>query len=205
MLKRERWLAVLISCGYLLTGCAPVPPNQPLNICKIYSQYPKWYWASQATYKKWGVSPPVVMSIIFQESSYDAYAKPPRGKLLWIIPWKRPTTAQGYAQATDGSWATYMRSTGHNNADRTHFADASDFVGWYAARSETRLGISRNDAYEVYLAYHEGNGGYAHRTYQQKRWLMDVATKVKRIARLYQTQLHQCQSSLPKKHWWNIF
>lgn len=195
------WIVICSSC--LLTGCAPVPPHEPLNICKIYSQYPKWHWASQKTYQKWGVSPPVVMSIIFEESSYNAYAKPPRGKLLWIIPWKRPTTALGYAQATDGTWENYIKNTGHTGADRTHFADASDFIGWYAVHSETRLGISRNDAYQLYLAYHEGNGGYLHRSYKQKHWLMDVARKVQRIAHLYQRQLSQCEHSLPKKHWWN--
>jgi hypothetical protein len=37
------------------------------------------------------------------------------------------------------------------------------------------LGISRRDAYRQYLAYHEGQGGYKHRTYEKKPWLIKVS------------------------------
>lgn len=187
-----------------LTACAPVPPNDPLNICKIYSQYPQWYWASQKAYKKWGIPPPVQMAIIFEESSYDAYAKPPREKLLWLIPWKRPTTASGYAQATDGAWENYMRHTGNTGASRSDFADAVDFIGWYSKEAEKKLGVPPNNAYQLYLAYHDGINARAHRTYQQTQWITQIARKVDRIARLYQAQLARCQKSLPKKHWWSL-
>lgn len=193
------WLSVL-----WLAACAPVPPAAPMNICKIYSQYPQWYRASQKTYKKWGITPAVQMAIIYQESSYDAYALPPRGKLLWLIPWSRPTTASGYAQATDGAWENYIRHTGNSGAKRSDFADAVDFIGWYASVAEKRLGISRHDAYALYLAYHEGINGYAHRTYQQKRWLQPTAHKVEKISRLYQSQFARCEKTLAKKHWWSF-
>ena len=195
---------LLICLG--LTACAPVPPSDPMNICKIYSQYPAWYQASQATYKKWGVPPAVQMAIIYQESSYNAYAKPPREKLLWLIPWKRPTTATGYAQATDGTWENYIKHTGNSGASRSDFADATDFIGWYAFEAQKHLGIPRDNAYQLYLAYHDGLNAYAHnrrRTYQQQQWIMQIARKVQRIANLYQTQLARCEKSLAKKHWWN--
>nr|WP_231124717.1 hypothetical protein [Piscirickettsia salmonis] len=83
---------------------------------------------------------------------------------MGFIPWSRPTSAYGYAQATDGTWATYQRSTGNSRSSRTDFADAIDFVGWYANRSYSRLGIAKNNAYSLYLAYHEGDGGYRKRT-----------------------------------------
>lgn len=196
-----KWLLLLVCLA--ITACAPVPPANPMNLCKIYSQYPQWYWASQKTYKKWGVPPPVQMAIIFQESSYDAYARPRRTKLLWLIPWKRPTTARGYAQATDGAWKNYIKHTGSTGANRSNFADAVDFIGWYSSVAEQRLGISRDNAYELYLAYHDGINGYSHRTYQQKQWLLQIARKVERLAHQYQAQLKLCYKSLPKKHWWN--
>lgn len=201
----RRLLSGLIVFGglLLLAACAELPPNQPMNICQIYSQYPKWYWASQAAYKKWGVPPAVQMAIVNEESSFNAYAKPPRGKLLWLIPWKRPTTATGYAQATDGTWQNYIRHTGNTGADRANFADAVDFIGWYGLSAHHRLGISQDNAYQLYLAYHEGLNGYAHRTYQQQQWLLQIARKVQRISNTYQSQLVRCQKSLPKKHWWN--
>jgi hypothetical protein len=190
--------------GVLLAGCAPAPPNHPLDICKIYSQYPKWYWASEASYQKWGVAPPVQMAIIYQESSYQAYAKPSRGKLLWIIPWKRPSTATGYAQATDGSWENYMRHTGNFGASRHDFSDAVDFIGWYAATSEKHLGISRQDPYQLYLAYHNGFNGRPHRSAQQKQWLLKIAQHVEKISERYSQQFARCKKALPQKHWWNF-
>lgn len=199
----HRYAAVGVLLIILLTGCAPVPPTHPLNICKIYSQYPHWYWASQSTYKKWGVPYSVQMAIIYQESRYNANAKPSREKLLWLIPWKRPTTALGYAQATDGTWQNYQRSTHQYNADRSNFAHANDFIGWYSYRAEKKLGISANNAYDLYLAFHDGINGYSQRSYEQKKWLKQVARKVERIANMYQAQLNRCQKSLPKKHWWN--
>jgi hypothetical protein len=175
-----------------------------MNICAIYSQYPKWYFASQKTYKKWGVPEAVQMAIIYQESSYNAYAKPPRKKLLWLIPWKRPTTATGYAQATDGTWENYIKHTGNSGASRNDFADATDFIGWYASEAHRYLGISPDDAYQLYLAYHDGlNANYRRRTPQQKQWIMQIARKVERISQMYAEQLKRCQKSLPKKHWWN--
>ncbi len=188
---------------FLLSACAPLPPSQPMDICKIYSQYPQWYWASEAAYKKWGTPPSVQMAIIYQESSYDAYAKPRRKKLLWLIPWKRPTTATGYAQATDGAWENYIRHTGNTAADRANFSDAVDFIGWYNAKSRHQLGISPDNAYALYLAYHDGINGYSHRTYQQKKWLQQIAHKVAKMAHQYQIQFNECRKSLPKKHWWN--
>ncbi len=193
---------ILISI-FILSGCAPLPPNQPMNICRIYSQYPQWYWASQKVHKKWGVTEAVQMAIIFEESSYNAYAKPPRQKLLWVIPWKRPTTSQGYAQATEGAWANYIRHTGNIHASRSNFADAVDFIGWYAHLSQQRLGINPNNAYEFYLVYHDGINAYAKHHYHESPWLKQIATKVDRISKRYQVQLQQCRHSLPKPHWWS--
>ena len=43
--------------------------------------------------KRWKIPPYVLMSIVYQESSYKGDAKPDREKLLWVIPWKRKSTA----------------------------------------------------------------------------------------------------------------
>ena len=43
-------------------------------------------------------------------------------------------------------------------ADRDDFNDAIDFIGWYNDQSSRRSKISKSDAYNLYLAYHEGQG-----------------------------------------------
>ena len=49
------------------------------------------------------------MAFILQESSYIQGAKPERTKLLGFIPWKRKSSAFGYAQALDGTWERYKK------------------------------------------------------------------------------------------------
>lgn len=83
-------------------------------------------------------------------------------------------------------------------ASRESFTDGVDFIGWYANQAHRKAGIDRNDAYSLYLAYHEGVGGYMRQTYLQKPWLVQVAHKVKARAQIYQAQLMRCQQSLSK-------
>jgi len=137
------------------------------------------------------------------ESSYDAKARPPRTKLLWVIPWVRPSSAYGYAQATDEAWRDYTRSTGRGfGADRNDFGDAMDFVGWYHRRSADQLGLPRDDAYSLYLAYHDGVSGFRRGTWRSKGWLKDAARRVARRAQAYQGQLARCEDDLDDPWWW---
>ena len=45
--------------------------------------------------------------------------------------------------------------------------DALDFIGWYNDTSHRRLGLSKGDAYSLYLAYYSGHGGYARGTWKK--------------------------------------
>jgi len=66
------------------------------------------------------------------------------------------------------------------------------------------LGISKWDAYNQYLAYHEGHGGFRAKSYLKKPWLIKVAQKVKKRAGQYGTQLKRCKAEL-EKPWYSIF
>lgn len=181
-----------LSLIMLLTSCVTKPPRDVNNICHIFKQYPSWYRDAKDAERRWKVPVPVMMAIIHQESKFDGRAKPARTKLLWIIPWKRPSTAYGYTQALKSTWALYKRSDGGWLSSRDDFTDAVDFVGWYANQAYRRAGIPRNDAYPLYLAYHEGVGGYQRKTYLSKPWLIQVARKVKVRSEIYQAQLKRC-------------
>ena len=58
------------------------------------------------------------MAIIRQESSFDPNAAPERNKLLGFIPWKRPSSAKGYAQAVEGTWEEYKKETNNRRAKK---------------------------------------------------------------------------------------
>lgn len=181
------------------------PPRNTENICSILNQYPSWYWDAQHSNQKWGIPIYVQFAIIRQESSFDSAARPPREKLVGLIPWARPTTAYGYAQAVNDTWTLYQNDTKNYKSNRDQFADAVDFLGWYGNLSSRQLGISRNNAYALYLAYHEGIQGYAEGTYRQKAWLIDVAKKVQDYSKMYKIQLQGCQKSIPKPSIWNLW
>jgi hypothetical protein len=193
-------LLVSIFLCILVTGCSFTPdsPGQPRNICEIFREHPEWYDAARESHERWGVPIPILMAIIHQESSFISDAKPPRTSCLWILPGPRPSSAYGYAQASDETWGEYLESTGRTWADRDDFADAVDFVGWYCNLSTRRSGISKKDPYRLYLAYHEGHGGFNRKTYRKKEWLMQVARKVQRRADTYGRQLDSCEGEFRK-------
>lgn len=184
-----------------ITACVSRPPSDVNNVCTIFKQYPKWYKDSKDVEKRWKISVPVQMAIIHQESKFDARARPPRAKLLNIIPWKRPSSAYGYTQALHSTWNQYKRSNGWIWSSRDDFGDGVDFIGWYANEANKTARISRLDAYSLYLAYHEGIGGYQRKTYLKKAWLISVARKVKAKSQMYAMQLNSCKNSMESRSW----
>lgn len=193
-----------LSVFLLLVGCTPAPPHKPSDVCSVFRQYPRWYASAHAAEKRWGVPVSTQMAIINEESRFHGDARPARGKILWVIPWARPTTAEGYAQAVNGTWRLYLRETQRSRASRSSFDAATDFIGWFAARAHHKLGISTHDTYSLYLAYHEGIEGYREKSYQHKPWLKRIARHVSTLAARYHQQLIHCEHSLPRHHWWQI-
>lgn len=195
-------IAGLLAALALLTGCSTAPPKDQSNLCNIYREYPDWYEDSLDMQNAYGTPMNVAMAIIKQESSFVEDALPPRAYLLWVIPWGRVSSAYGYAQAQDPVWGEYKDQTG-NGGSRDDFEDAIMFVGWYTNGTQRTLGVSKWDAYNQYLAYHEGRGGYSRGTYRSKPWLMQVARKVEQQAKNYGWQLKQCRNELESnRSWW---
>ncbi|TAL64070.1 MAG: hypothetical protein EPN84_04120 [Legionella sp.] len=199
-LNKLRFGALLILAS-MLSACVSPPPADVNNVCRIFKQYPSWYRASKDVERRWKVPVAVQMAIIHQESKFEASAKPPRKKLLNLIPWKRPSTAYGYTQALSSTWEVYKNSNGSLFSSRRNFTAGVDFIGWYANQAYVKAGIPRTDTYALYLAYHEGVGGYQRRTYTKKPWLLAVARKVRAKAALYEMQLNHCRGSLKSRSW----
>ena len=86
--------------------------------------------------------------------SFPALAPP----ILMVI--RRPKTAPG-----NGTNAAQ-----NYGADRDDFGDTIDFIGWYNNVSNEQLGIDKQDAFRLYLAYHEGHGGYRNKVTVAGYW-----------------------------------
>ncbi len=176
-----------------LSACASAP-SRVTNACAIFEQrdglFNNWARDAKAAEREFGVPVPILMATIYVESGFRPYARPPRTKLLGFIPWTRPSTAYGYAQALDGTWMTYRKDTGRWNASRTDFGDAVHFVGWYHNRSHLKNGIPLTDSYNLYLAYYTGQAGYARGEFGNG--VKQTAQKSAGMAAKYEAQLRSC-------------
>lgn len=132
-----------------------------------------------------------MLAFMHKESSFIHNARPPRKRFLGI-PTRRPSSAFGYAQATDETWSDYQRATGDWRADRDDFGDAIDFVGWYLDRAHRQLSIPRDDARNLYIAYHDGLTGYKNGHWRKNTWLKGAADRVVATSGRFRTQLARC-------------
>lgn len=194
---------ILVSALLLSLAACSSPPRNPDNICDIFREK-DWYEDAADARDRWGSPISTTMAIMYHESSFRAKAKPPRTYLLGFIPWFRASNAYGYAQAKTGTWRGYQSATGRHGADRDDFDDAIDFIAWYNHRSVQQCSIRSDDTYHLYLAYHEGHGGFNRRSFRNKEWLKAVARKVSARSITYRHQLAVCEESL-KKPWWQFW
>ena len=178
-----------------LAGCASrrpsdVVPRNQADLCAIFRDNPHWVVAARDAERRWGTPIPVKMAIIWRESSFRGEARPIR--FVSGVPMGYLSSAFGFAQAIDGTWDWYKRDAGRRRADRTNFADAIDFVGWYMNMTRRLNGIPFYDARNQYFAYHEGHTGFRRGSYRQKAFLLRAAAQVEAKAQLYAAQMGRC-------------
>lgn len=175
----------------------PDPPRQPDNICEIFREHPVWYDYARESERRWGLPVATQMAFVYYESSFRSHAQPPRTTLFGFIPWSRPSTALGYAQALDPAWSEYLEDVNDGPfVVRTNMKYALDFIGWYNRLSHDHLGIALSNPRHLYLAYHEGRAGYQRKTWQQRPGLPELAGRVEARAWKYDHQLDRCEAEL---------
>ena len=204
-MRLDKIFALLSLSFIFIVACTTTNNINTANSCIIFDKKNNWYNSTKKSQDKWGVSISLQLSIINQESSFKQFAKPKRKKLFGFIPGKRLSTAFGYAQVTNPTWDWYKSNSGNLNASRANFGDITDFIGWYTNKSKDMLGISMNDYYNQYLAYHEAQRGWENKSFNSKKWLIIAAKKVERNANMYNKQLVECENELNKKGFFGIF
>jgi hypothetical protein len=181
-------LVVLGSCGSREFSA----PRNLENACDILTERPQYARAFRNAERKYGVPTPTLMAMIYQESKFIGNNRPPHRYALGVIPVGRQSSALGYSQALDGTWAEYQRDVGGRRADRTDIHSAADFMGWYMTLTVKETGVPLNDTRNQYLAYHDGRSGYMRGTWRSKSWLIRVANEVHQRGTLYDQQLRAC-------------
>tara|TARA_Y100000590_G_scaffold468671_1_gene652461 strand:+ start:770 stop:1402 length:633 start_codon:yes stop_codon:yes gene_type:complete len=203
-MRLDNLLILFSLISVFIISCSTIKPNITANSCELFKEKRNWYKATKKSYDQWEVPISLQLAIINQESSFKQYAKPQRNKILGIIPGKRPSTAFGFAQITDPTWNWYKSKTGKKNASRANFYDISDFIGWYVHQSYIMLGIPKKDAFNHYLAYHEGQRGWKKESFKSKKWLIEAAKVVEINTNKYNNQLKKCEKDLEKKGFFGI-
>jgi len=194
-------LSLLMAWQWFITDH---PPRNAHNICDIFAEKKHWYKAAKKASAKWHVPVVVPMAMMFQESSFRQNAKPPMRYFLWFIPIGRQSSAYGFSQALDNTWLDYKREVRDQEAQRSDFADAIDFMAWFIHKTNRINKISTANAQHQYLNYHEGWGGYKNKSYRKKPWLVRISRIVKQRADTYAVQYQRCKGQLNQGFfsWW---
>ena len=190
MLKKT-FLIFFLSIFMFITSCVGIPKNQE-DACSILKQKKSWRSALKKTQRKWGVSAGMQLAFIKTESNFRSTARTERKYFLGLIPSGRISSAYGYSQALDGTWNEYKKRTGNRYHRRSNFAHSTNFIGWYVDKSSKSLGISKNNAYLHYLAYHQGQAGFKTGAYRTKSGLLKVAKKTAYNKKIFDRQLKKC-------------
>jgi len=203
----------LIFFSYL-AGCASLSSSRILedksqpksldNACKILNEKKGWFSSLESVRMKYGVKSSVILAMMHQESKFKHDARPIKSSGSGLFGTPFASSAYGYAQALELTWAHYKRSTGARGVHRDSFKDSSMFMGWYISQSNKITNASKTDVYSQYLAYHEGQGGFNKKSYLKKPWLVDVAKKVQKRELMYARQLEQCEISNPNGQNWFV-
>jgi len=191
MSKLFRTIGLLLILGSCGARYGDAPRNLD-NACSILNERPSYERAFKRTQRKWGVPVPVLMAIIYQESKFISDNRPPQRYILGVIPTGRESSALGYSQALDGTWAEYQQLEGGRGARRTNINDAADFMGWYMDQTVEETGVPLTDTRNQYLAYHDGRTGFLRGTWRSKSWLIRIAGEVEARAVMYDSQLKSC-------------
>lgn len=197
-MKNKIGLAILILGS--LSGCSAFygeskTTSYPNDACKMFKENPDWLESTLDSYEKWGTPVSIQLAIIRQESSFRHDARPVRKNKWYEFGTNYASSAYGYSQALDGTWDHYKDSTNQILKQRESFKDATDFIGWYNKTSQKKNNIGRKNSYHLYLAYHEGWGGYNRKSYKSKSFLKKAAANVEKWSYTYSKQLNKCKIS----------
>jgi hypothetical protein len=177
---------------FLLAGCVVEEPvaGYEKDICQFVHSHRGWKNALRKAERHYGITPGTVMSVIYHESSFRSHVRPPRDWVLGVFP-VRTRTEYGYGQVKDITWQWYLEKDPGLFRSRTSFSDTVRFIGWYYQHYKKVSRETNQPAYDFYLAYHEGLGGYQRLT-AVNDWLHKKSSSVQKVADEFDLVLRDC-------------
>lgn len=196
-------------CSALLFGCSSktvttvynpnknfkttsIKTSNKQDACKMLQENPDWLYAIKRTSDKWNTPMSIQLSFVYHESSFVYNARPIKKRKGYAFGTEYASSALGFSQALNGAWGDYKKEQKPVKAMRTNFGDSVDFIGWYNSKSH-KIGIKPTDAYNLYLAYHEGRRGWQKGYHKKQKWLLNYAKSVQKKSEVYSKQINQCK------------
>lgn len=177
VLRLATLLLAITLCACRPREAAAPPAPAPNATCALLASHPSWTQALAHAERRWGAPPYLLLAFIRQESNFRRDARSPKTRGPY-----------GYPQAVARTWETYRQALRRPHADRNDFADAVDFVGWYAHRTRERTGAEYLNVTAHYFAYSRGPAASGPPTVAARR----NAAKVAAFARRYAIDLRAC-------------
>lgn len=190
--------AFLLTC---MTGTASTEPFDPVNetsdtlACEIFRERKDWFGAAEQTERRWGL--PVSHQLAFLTEDWDLeHGKVPT---KWRPDWTRPDRPPpginpGFFAPT---WEQYKSQADRASASPNNIDDTFDFMGWYFATLAPKENISPYDPVAQYILWRHGPDLYRSGEWRRNLWLNGQANRFADRARLYMSDLENCD--LPKK------
>lgn len=197
-MKFKKFTESIVLLTLFVTSCAT---NKPLPItdgCLLLKSkqgiFSSWKSSLQSAEKKYQIPSSIILAIIYTESKFKADARPAHKKLFGFLPlFSHLSTAYGYSQALEGTWAEYQRATNNPYAMRSNFSDAVDFIGWFLRnKSVNQNHIAPNDPFHLYLSYYYGSTQYPYVLQHIDATAHQAAAQTAHMALLYYKQLRSC-------------
>ena len=185
LLQHARTLILTFAVAVVASVSPAKAASDINNACIIFQERTGWFTAASDVSEKWGVPVPVILAVMHQESRFKASAA------------AETSSAYGFAQVLDGTWAWYKRAANASTAKRTNFADSANFIAWYMVQTKKKVGLPINDVASHYIAYHEGHSGYRSIRWANNSRLLNISHKVARVAATYEQQLYGCDLPHP--------
>lgn len=213
--KKMSFIAI-ISVVAIISGCSSTPKTQQQldtaflkknskavktrntkvsnvdNACSILKENPDWLKAARRTSLVYGVPIHTQLAFVRHESNYVKKARPLNKNRKSIFDKKYASTAYGYAQVLDGTWDEFKTTFNNKRLKRTNFGHSVEFIGWYNKRHINTGIIHKDNVAHLYLAYHEGLGGYKKKTFLKKPWLVNYSRAVHATSDKYKHQINAC-------------
>lgn len=176
-----RWLSLSVLL-ILLSGCFGSEVKTVPGICEQLEENDDWLQPLATAQMQHGA--PISLMLVLLEPPLSDLDKP-------------------HIQPRTADWDEYRVRSENWAAAVTELRDATDFIGWFTAQSNTRNQIVWDNVSAHYLAYRLGHGGYHRFDASKYPELQQQAEQKQQQAMRWSQELKDCRLQWQQESWFS--